>query len=183
MADDNEILERLDRYAKGIAHRILLKFNLAHDIHRGEDIAQELLIAGANVWHKTRDVALAKHRMSSRGNNEARNLFKELERQPQPLARLADSDGDDREESSPDVTDGQGGGWISNCEASRSSPIEDMIVRERLEGMPERHRRIVAHRMAGLEFGEIAEALGISLSTVEREMAAIRKGFQHEQGN
>lgn len=28
MADENEVLERLDRYAKGIAHRILLKFNL-----------------------------------------------------------------------------------------------------------------------------------------------------------
>lgn len=57
--NDNEVLEQLDRYAKGIAHRILLKFNLAHDIHRDEDIAQELLIAGANVWHKTRAVAEA----------------------------------------------------------------------------------------------------------------------------
>ena len=181
MADDNEVLEQLDRYAKGIAHRILLKFNLGHDRHRGEDIAQELLIAGSNVWREKRDVALAKHRMSSRGNNEARNLFKELDRQPQPLARQADSSDDGREESSPDVTDGQGGGWISECAVSRSSPLEDMILRERLDGMPERQRRIVEHRMAGLEFGEIAEALGISLSTVEREMAALRKGFRHEQ--
>jgi len=183
MVDENEVLERLDRYAKGIAHRILLKFNLASDIHRGEDIAQVLLIAGATVWRKTRDVALAKNRMSSRGNNAARNLFRELERQPQPLPRRTDSCDDGREENFPDVTGGQDGEWISDCAVSRSSPLEDMIVREYLDSLPERQRRIVEHRMAGLEFKEIAEALGISLSTVEREMAALRKGFRHEQDN
>lgn len=180
MVDETEVLERLDRYAKAVARNILLKFNLAHDIHRGEDIAQELLIAGAVVWRETQDVALAKHRISSRAVNETKKLAVQL-RQPQPLARQADSDGDGREESSPDVTDGAGGGWISDCPPSRSSPLEDMIVRERLDGMPERQGLIVGHRMAGLEFREIAEALGISLSTVEREMAALKKGFQHEQ--
>ncbi len=182
MADDNEVLEQLDRYAKGIAHRILLKFNLAHDRHRGEDIAQNLLIAGADVWREKRDVALAKHRMSSRGVNETRNLAVEL-RKPQPLSRQADSDGDGREESSPDVTDGQGGGWISNCEASRSSPLEDMIVREYLDNLPERQRRVLKCRLAGMEVAEIAQTLETSVTTIEREIAALKKGYRHEQGN
>ena len=156
MVDDNTVLAELDRYAKGIAHRILLKFNLAHDIHRGEDIAQNLLIAGADVWRKKRDVALAKHRMSSRGNNQARKLFKELDRQPQPLARQADSGDDGREESFPDVTDGRGGGWISDCPPSRASPLEDMMVREYLDGLPERQRRIAECRMADMGVKEIA---------------------------
>ena len=182
MADDNDVLERLDSYAKGIAHRILLNFELAHDRHRAEDIAQELLIAGADVWREKRNEEFAKHRMSSRGVNETERLAREL-RQPQPLASLADAGADGSEGPCPDVTDTKGVRWITDCPASRASPIEDMLVREYLDGLPERQRRILQHRLAGMEFGEIAEALGTSLSTVEREMAALKKGYRDEQGN
>ena len=182
MVDENEVLERLDRYAKAVARKVLLKFNLAHDVHRGEDIAQELLIAGAVVWRETQDVALAKHRISSRAVNETKKLAVQL-RQPQPLARQADSGDDGREAFSPDVTDGRGGGWISQCEAPRSSPLEDMIVREYLGNLPERQRRVLECRLAGMEVAEIAQTLGTSVTTIEREIAALKKGYRHEQGN
>lgn len=182
MADDNEVLERLDRYAKAVARNILLKFNLAHDGHRGEDIAQNLLIAGSLVWRSERNEGLARHRISTRAVNETKKLAVDL-RQPQPLARQANSMTDGGEESSPDVTDGQGGGWISDCPASRSSPLEDMIVREYLDGLPERQRRIAECRMADMTVKEIAQVLGVSASTVERELVAMQKGFRHEQGN
>jgi len=182
MADDNEVLGRLDRYAKAVARNILLKFNLAHDVHRAEDIAQNLLIAGSLVWREKRDEGLARHRISTRAVNETKKLAVEL-RQPQPLARQADSGDDGREEKPPDVTDGQGGGWISDCPAPRSSPLEDMIVREYLDGLPERQRRIAECRMADMQVKEIAQVLGVSPSTVERELVAMQKGYRHEQGN
>lgn len=46
MVDDKEVLDRLDRYAKAIARNLLLKFDLGHDRHRAEDIAQNLFLAG-----------------------------------------------------------------------------------------------------------------------------------------
>ncbi len=74
MPDHKEVLDRLDRYAKACARNILRKFDLGHDWHRSEDIAQVLFLAGWQVWKAKGDEGLAKHRISSRAKNEAERL-------------------------------------------------------------------------------------------------------------
>ena len=66
---------------------------------------------------------------------------------------------------------------------SRSSPLEDMIVQEYLDGLTDRQRRIVECRMAAMNVKEIASTLGVSPSTVERELAHLKKGFHRDQGD
>jgi hypothetical protein len=71
MPDHKEVLDRLDRYAKACARNNLRKFDLGHDWHRSEDMAQVLFLAGWQVWKARGDEGLAKHRISSRAKNEA----------------------------------------------------------------------------------------------------------------
>ena len=61
MPDHKEALNRLDRYAKACARNILRKFDLGHDWHRSENIAQVLFLAGWQVWTAKGDEGLAKH--------------------------------------------------------------------------------------------------------------------------
>jgi hypothetical protein len=57
MPESKEVLDRLDRYAKACARNILRKFDLGHDWHRSEDIAQVLFLAGWQVWKTKGDEA------------------------------------------------------------------------------------------------------------------------------
>jgi hypothetical protein len=65
----------LDRYAKACARNILRRFDVGHDWHRSEDIAQVLFLAGWQVWKVKGDEGLAKHRISSRAKNEAQRQW------------------------------------------------------------------------------------------------------------
>jgi len=88
MPDHKELLDRLDRYAKACARNSLRKFDLGHDWHRSEDIAQVLFPAGWQVCKARGDEGLAKHRISSRAKNEAERLRAELKNEPQPVPDL-----------------------------------------------------------------------------------------------
>ena len=91
MPENKEALDRLDRYAKACARNILRKFDLGHDWHRSEDIAQVLFLAGWQVWKAKGDEGLAKHRISSRAKNEAERLRAELKNEPQPVPAITSS--------------------------------------------------------------------------------------------
>lgn len=188
MPESKEVLDRLDRYAKACARNILRKFDLGHDWHRSEDIAQVLFLAGWQVWKAKGDEGLAKHRISSRAKNEAQRLRAELKNEPQPVPDLPTASGGERDgmdateayhvesASSPHRPVGMSA-W------SRSSPLEDMIVQEYLDGLTDRQRRIVECRMAAMNVKEIASTLGVSPSTVERELVQLKKGFHRDQGD
>lgn len=188
MADDKEVLDRLDRYAKAIARNILCKFDLEYAHDRAEDIAQNLYIAGWLVWKDTGNEGLAKHRMSDRGKNAIQKLATELKNEPQPVRHLpAATSGDEREGVDPTEayhaeSPGSPHRPVRVSSLSRASPIEDMIVQEYLDGLTERQRRIVECRFAQMTVKEIAETLGVSTSTVERELALLQKGFHSDQG-
>jgi DNA-directed RNA polymerase specialized sigma24 family protein len=187
MPDDKEVLDRLDRYAKAIARNILAKFDLEHDRHRVEDIAQNLFLAGWQVWKAKGNEGLAKHRMSDRAKNQTEKLAVELQ-QPQPVSGL------------PMPTDG-GRDDVDVTEAyhaessdmpyrrlrveglSRASPLEDQIVQDYLERLTERQRRMVECRMAQMTVREISQTLGVSTSTIERELTLLQKGFHRDQGD
>ena len=64
---------------------------------------------------------------------------------------------------------------MSGETVARASPVEDAEVKEYLGGLPEQRLRIARMRMASVTIPQIAKELGISESTVERELAAMRK--------
>lgn len=82
MTDDAAAIKRLKRYALGVPRKLLRRYDLAHDEARHEDITQSLLLEGWKVWRDTGDEGLAKHRMSSRANNEEQRLAGELRLRP-----------------------------------------------------------------------------------------------------
>jgi RNA polymerase sigma factor (sigma-70 family) len=189
MVDDKEVLDRLDCYAKAIARNLLLKFDSAHDRHRAEDIAQNLFLAGWQVWKAKGNEGLAKHRMSDRAKDEAERLANELKNEPQPLRYLPTAGSDD-ERDDVDATEAYHVESASSphrpvgvSALSRASPVEDMIVQEYLEGLTERQRRIVECRMAQMTVKEISQTLGVSTSTIERELTLLQKGFHRDQGD
>lgn len=186
MVDDKEVLDRLDRYAKAIARNLLCKFDLGQDRHRAEDIAQNLFLAGWQVWKAKGNEAFAKNRMSDRAKDEAEKLAVEL-RQPQAQSSLprpasADRDDVDATEAFHSVAEVPYR-RVSVEGVSRASPVEDMIVQEYLAGLTERQRRIVECRMAQMTVKEISQTLGVSTSTIERELTLLQKGLQRDQGD
>jgi len=189
MVDDKEVLDRLDRYAKATARNLLRKFDLGRDRGRAEDIAQNLFLAGWQVWKAKGNEAFAKHRISDRAKDEAAKLANELKNEPQPLRHLPKATNDDLR----DDVDAAEAYHVESASASpppvrvsalsRASPLEDMIVQEYLAGLTERQRRIVECRMAQMTVKEISQTLGVSTSTIERELALLQKGFHRDQGD
>lgn len=187
MPDDKEVLDRLDRYAKAIARNILAKFDLEYDRHGGEDIAQNLFLAGWQGWKAKGNEGLAKHRISDRAKNETKKLAVEL-RQPQTLSSLPlptdDSrDGLDATEAYHTESSDMPYRRLRVEGLSRASPSEDLIVQEYLEGLTERQQRIVECRMAQMTVKEISETLGVSTSTIDRELTLLQKGLHRDQGD
>src|SRR5262245_12258538 len=62
----------------------------------------------------------------------------------------------------------------------RDDPVEQAIVNEFLDRLPQRHRQMVLLRMAGYTDSEIADELGLSLRTIEREFSQLRKETKDE---
>ena len=87
MAEDNQAIGRLERYAQTIARKLLHKYGLGHDDAWHEDITQTLLLAGWQVLRDTGDEGKARHRMSSRAANEEQKLNRGL-RRPRPVSSL-----------------------------------------------------------------------------------------------
>jgi len=187
MADDKDVLDRLERYAKAIARKLLRRYDLAHDHGRHEDISQLLFLDGYLGWQETGDEGLAKHRMSSRAINAEERLVREL-KQPQALTTLDlpsssgsgdDADPTERYHAESTEMPFRRMRW---GHMSRASPLEDMVVREYLDRLPERQRRILQCRAALMTVPEIAKELGISERTVDRELNALRKDHHDDDG-
>ncbi len=171
MTDRNEIGMELDSYAKMLVRKLLVRKRLKWDCHQREDAAQDLLLAGWQVWKETEDMGLAKNRMRDRRKNVIRDYFSKS-RQPKPESAL------------PPVTDEEGR-EMRLCESrssARGSPDEELVVQEFLAKLPERTRQVCNLRMAGYDTQEMAQQLGCSLRTVEREINSLKEYYYEFNG-
>lgn len=188
MAEETEtqVVERLEKYAKAVARKVLLKVDKGPDDFRRDDIAQSLLLAGWQVWKDTGEVKLAMKRMSSRAKNELNKLVRELGRW-QTLSDTGPPAGPTGQSSTADAHEQYDAKWaepgyrrISVGPEVRTSPLEDMAVREYLEGLPEDERKIVECRAAEMTIEETVETTGLSRSTVQRKLRALREEHTNE---
>jgi len=184
MTEESEAIKRLERYAQAIARKLLWKYDLGHDDARHEDITQSLLLAGWQAWRDTGDEAKARHRMSSRAVNEEKKLNREL-RQPRPVGSLGPPPAS-REREGTDETERYHTrredvfSRVAVSSIVRSNPLEDKVIQEYLDDLPERRRQVLQMQMAMMTVPEIATKLGVSTRTVERELAEIRKDNENE---
>jgi len=169
MNDETQVAEELYAFARALVGRIAHR---RRDEHWKEDAVQDLVLAGLQDYRDTRDIGLAKHRMASRHNNLLRD--DKLERKHEPKAES------DLTPLAAKAKDGDETPGLLEAGTRRDDPVETAIVREYLAKLPERRHRVVQLRMAGYTAQEIADQLGVSLRTVERELELARKYYQEE---
>lgn len=164
MVDETKIAEDLLLFATKLVRKLRPKqqgWN-EQDI---EDGIQALFLAGWQDYKDNGDVGLAKHRMKDRRKNLLRDRETRLAREP-----TLESDMPTPEEGQP--------GPLEQCTLRgnrRDDPAELAAYNEFLARLPERQRQIVLLKYSGLTDDEIAEELGVSASTIERELRQFRK--------
>ncbi len=162
MNDETQVAEELYAFARAIVAK---RTRRRGGRHWQEDAAQELVLAGWQVYRDTGNIGLAKHRMTDRLKNLLRDADSEQEHEPKPESAFQEPSGEE-----PGLLEAAAGN-------RRDDPVETAIVREYLAKLPERRRRVVQLRMAGYSAQEIADQLGVSLRTVERELELARKYY------
>lgn len=189
MPDDRDVTQRMERYAKAAARKVLLKFDLGQDESRHEEISQTLFLAGWEVWRDTGDWDKARHRMSDRAKNEAKSLRRYLkgeqfdERQLDPAVEDWDEQVGAGDAQLPALTL-HASAPKSVRVVVRSSVEEDQRIQEYLDTLTDLQRRIVELMLVpmdkpgskkGLTEQQMAKELGIPLRTLQREKERIRQ--------
>lgn len=176
MAEQQDVVKDLEKYAKWLVARL----DWGRDHGRKDDAEQELLLAGWQVWLNEGNVALAKHRMKSRTANLLRDFGRRKKRETTftDHASAQPDDGGDRwsENSIGDHRKGP-----APRDPDGDSP-KNAAIRRFMDRLSERQRRIVLLRNVGRADEQIADELGVSLRTVERERALLRKEYRDEFG-
>lgn len=179
---EDPFVKEMAPYARAIARKLLERQGLPIDDEE-EEIANTLLLAGRKVWKETGDMGLAKHRMSDRAKNEAKRLGR-VRKQPRALGLLQR-----RKRQGNDDTDATEAYHAERTlryrrfrrgPASRNRPLDNMIVQEFIDRLPEQRRRVCQCRLAAMTIKEIAHELNISEKTVEREIAALKDTSRRE---
>lgn len=179
MTEERNTPDDLFPFAQMLVKQLKAQHQLRWGRHKMEDAAQDLFLAGWQVWQDEQNVGLAKNRMKDRAKNLIRDFQSELENEPKtgfspPRDETSDSGALWNEDAVR--------GWDSpDVRASiRGDPAEVASVNSYLEGLTDRQRQIVLLRMAGCTTQETADELGLSLRTVERELSQLRKDFPHD---
>lgn len=179
MNEERDTLDDLYPFAHVLVKQLLKRYRLRWNEHRVEDAVHDLFLAGWQVWRDEQDVGLAKNRMRDRAKNLLRDFQAELEHEPKThlfpkrdhipkSGRLWDEDtsrGWDPPDARADI---------------RGDPAEVAAVSEYLERLNDRQRKVLMMRMAGCTNQEIADELGLSLRTVDREFETIRKDHPYD---
>lgn len=182
MLEQRDSPDDLYKFAKAQVKQLLKKKRVGWKRDRVEEAIQDLFLAGWEVWQDKHDVGLAKNRIVSRVNNLLRDDASERKHEPRtgmlPAADAVPESGHLWDEE-------RVRGWEQlDARANlRSDPAERAAVRDRLEQMTERQRRITELRMAEYSTEEIANQLGLSLRTVERELSNLRKELANDEGD
>lgn len=180
MANETEAFTRIEKYAKAVARKVLRLFDLHKDENEHEEVSQTLFLAGWQVWRDTQNVEYALHRISSRGKNEKKKLHKRLKVKllgemddPKPWFGCDDDvDETEREHTELDPTPD-----LRRGVAVRTDPDDAVVIQERIARLTPRQKDIWVRLVERKSQQQIAEELGVSLRTVEREIAHI---FQKE---
>ncbi len=88
MADDRDSPDDLYPFAQALVRKLIRRHQLTWDEHRKEDAAQDLFLAGWQVWQETQDIGLGKNRMASRKYNLLRDSSSEKKHEPKQLSSV-----------------------------------------------------------------------------------------------
>lgn len=174
MAHERDSPDDLYPFARALVRKLVKRHGLEWSSHRIEDAEQDLFLAGWQVWREKADIGLAKNRMVTRTANLFRDFKAEEDHEPKASSRFFKPPGIEGGRLWDDDANRQ---WdVANvfCD-HRSQPAEEAAYNEMLAAMPERQRKVVLLRSAGYSDQEVADELGISLRTVERELSQFRK--------
>lgn len=171
MIDETQVAEELYAFARALVGKIA---RLRRGEHWKEDAVQDLVLAGLKDYRDKGDIGLAKNRMVSRRKNLLRDAMLERKHDPKvesdfapPVAKRKDDDDDEPR-------------GVLEAGTRRDSPVETALVKDILGHFPERRRLVVELRMAKFSTQEIADQLGVSLRTVERELELARQYYQEQ---
>lgn len=170
MIDETQVAEELYAFARALVGKIARR---RRGEHWKEDAIQDLVLAGLKDYRDKGDIGLAKNRMVSRRNNLLRDDMLERKHEPKPESDFAPPVAKRKD----DEDEPRG---ILEAGSRRDSPVETALVKDILGHFPERRRVVVELRMAKFSTQEIADQLGISLRTVERELELARKYYQEQ---
>lgn len=164
MADQTQIAEDLYSFAQALVRQLKPR-QRGWNEQDVEDAIQLLFLAGWQDYTDNGDLGLAKNRMRDRRKNLLRDRKARLEREATLESNLPEP-----EEGKP--------GPLEQCRLRgnrRDDPVELAAYNELLDRLPERQRQIVLLKMSGLTDSEVAKELGVSKSTIERELRQFRK--------
>ncbi len=175
MAHERDSPEDLFSFAQALVRTLLKEKGLRWSSHRVEDAEQDLFLAGWQVYQDEGDIGLAKNRMVTRVANLHREYRSERKNEPKAASDQLKPAGIKKD------------GKLWNDDANREwdvaevlcdlrrRPPEEVVYKEMLDAMPERQRKVALLRSAGFTDQEIADELGVSLRTVERELSKFRE--------
>lgn len=170
MDEEREAADELIRFASLAVEKRLKESSLKWSIHRIEDAKHDLVEVGWRDWLKTKNLGFARNRMTDRSKNLLRDYLSERCHEPTSETDLSKRS----DEPQP-----------PHALIERSSrEYDSALIAERndyLNTLSERQRAIVHLRYARCTAQEMADALGISLRTVDRELELMRKGVLNEQ--
>lgn len=168
MADEKEPGEQLYLYACKVVQASVIDLHLSWDESAIEDHAQELVLAGWQVFADTGSLGNAFHRMRDRFKNILRDDEKETQREPETEA--------DFEAPALHQTS------IIEQDAG-DNPTLLAERHEEVANLDRRLRDVILLKGAGFTNREIADELEIGLRTVERELAKFRELQERNQEN
>jgi DNA-directed RNA polymerase specialized sigma24 family protein len=164
MADQTQIAAELYSWAKALVRKLRPRQHgwNEQDI---EDAVQLLFLAGWQDYRDNGDLGLAKNRMADRRKNLLRDRKARLAREAVLESNL------------PEPEEGQPAP-LEQCRLRgnrRDDPVELAAYNELLARLPERQRQIVLLKMSGLTDAEVDQEIGVSKTTIERELRQFRK--------
>lgn len=170
MDEEREVADELIRFASLAVEMRLKESCLKWSCHRREDAEQDLVEVGWRVWLKTKNLGFARNRITDRSKNLLRDYLSERRHEPTSETDLSKPS----DEPQP-----------PHALIERSSQEYDSALlaekNDYLKTLPDRQRAIVILRDERYTTQEIADMLGISPRTVDRELELIRKGVLNEQ--
>lgn len=175
MAIDRDSPDDLYPFAEVQVRKLVLRYGLDWNRQKKEDAAGELFLAGWQVWRDTGNVGLAKNRIVSRTVNLYRDDHAEKTHEPKAATASLHRPGINEKGELWDDDANREWDVSKDLARMRGEPAEHSQLRELFDNLPEQQRKVALLRAAGYSDQEIADELGISLRTVERELSRFRK--------
>lgn len=181
MAENRDSPEDLFDFAQALVRKLKRRHQLEWDEHRAEDAVQDLFLAGWQVWRDQANVGLAKNRMVSRTANLLRDCESETKHEPTAASDLLTTPAIDKSGELWDEDAVRAWDVPPKHEWRQEDPAERARINDYLKSLPPRRRKVIRLRMADYTNEEIAAKLGVSLRTVERELANARKEHKNDE--